>query len=66
MEAIEQLYLKKEWVNYNNFERPHSSLNYLTPDEVFYGGSLNDIKWKSQLENQTKISQITVQKMGST
>jgi len=28
---------KKEWVEYYNSERPHQSLGYKTPDEVYYG-----------------------------
>ena len=27
----------KEWVEYYNKERPHQSLGYKTPDEVYYG-----------------------------
>jgi len=27
-----------EWVRWYNFERPHSSLNYLTPSELFNAG----------------------------
>jgi len=27
----------KEWVEYYNSERPHQSLGYKTPDEVYYG-----------------------------
>ncbi len=26
-----------EWVEWYNYERPHSSLGYLSPSEVFYG-----------------------------
>ena len=27
----------KEWVEYYNSERPHQTLGYRTPDEVYYG-----------------------------
>ena len=29
--------ITKEWVEYYNKERPHQSLGYKVPDDVYYG-----------------------------
>ena len=36
MELKELKEVTREWVEYNSSERPHQSLGYKTPDEVYY------------------------------
>jgi len=46
MEKMDLKELKKktkQWVEYYNRERPHQSLDYKTPDEVYYGKEYNKV-----------------------
>ena len=43
MELKELKEKTKQWVEYYNRERPHQSLDYKTPDEVFYGKEYNKV-----------------------
>jgi len=46
MEKMELKELKKktkQWVEYYNRERLHQSLDYKTPDEVYYGKGYNKV-----------------------
>jgi len=42
-------------MNNYNAERPHSSLNYLTHDEMFYRVKSDGLMEQYQFEKQTKI-----------
>jgi len=37
MDLRELKEITKEWVDYYNGERPHQSLGYKAPDDVYYG-----------------------------
>ncbi len=43
MELKELKEKTKQWVEYYNRERPHQSLDYKTPDEVYYAKECNKV-----------------------